>query len=34
MGRDDEYPVRMSKVDCLLQYVIAYLELIGYDIVQ
>ena len=25
MGRDDAYPVRMSKVSCLLQYVIAYL---------
>jgi len=24
MGRDDVYPVRMSKVGCLLHYVIAY----------
>ena len=33
MGRDDilVYPVRTSKVGCLLHYVIAYL---GYDIVQ
>ena len=31
MGRDDIYQVRMSKVGCLLHYVIAYL---GYDIVQ
>jgi len=27
MGRDDIYPVRMSKVGCLLHYVIAYLGL-------
>ena len=26
MGRDDIYPVRISKVCCLLHYVIAYLE--------
>ena len=25
MGLDDVYPVRMSKVGCLLYYVIAYL---------
>ena len=27
MGPDDIYPVRMSKVGCLLHYVIAYLVL-------
>ena len=31
MGRDDVYPVKTSKVGCLLHYIIAYL---GYDIVQ
>ena len=28
MSRDDIYPVRMSKVGCLLHYVIAYLGLL------
>jgi len=31
MGRDDIFPVRMSKISCLLHYVIAYL---GYDILH
>jgi len=31
MGQDDVYPVRTSKVGCLLQCVIAY---IGYDILH
>jgi len=34
MGRDDIYPVRMSKFGCLLHYVLAYLGLPTHDLHQ
>ena len=34
IGRDDIYPVRTSKVGCLLYYVIAYLGLLKHKILS